>query len=92
MLKVMEKNRVYIWRILTIVLFGITGLVLVPVVKGIVKIANLYPRAFKWVSIIIFACIGIYGFLFARNWNARIVIICMGAAIAINSRNTNSGQ
>lgn len=92
MLKVTEKNRAHIWRMVTIVLFGITGFALVPVIKCIVKIANHYPRAFKWVSIIIFACIGIYGFLFARNWNARIVIICIGAAIAINSRNTNSGQ
>lgn len=92
MLKVTEKNRVYIWRILTIVLFGITGLVLMPVVKGIVKIANHYPRAFKWVSIIIFACISIYGFLFARNWNARIVIICIVTAVVISSRNTDGGQ
>ena len=74
MLKSMEKNKKYIFGMATIGLFGIAGLLLVPVVKYIIKVANHYPKVFRWIFIIIFA------------------FICIGAAITINSLNTNSRQ
>lgn len=92
MLKSMEKNKEYILGMVTIGLFGIAGLLLVPVVKYIIKVANHYPKVFRWIFTIIFAFICIHGFLFTRNWNIRFVIICIGAASTINSLNTNSRQ
>lgn len=90
--EIYEKNKEYILGMVTIGLFGIAGLLLVPVVKYIIKVANHYPKVFRWIFTIIFAFICIHGFLFTRNWNIRFVIICIGAAITINSLNTNSRQ
>lgn len=89
MLKSMEKSRKYIFGMVTVGLFGIAGLLLVPVVTCMIKAANHYPKVFRWIFIIIFAFICIYGFLFTRNCNTRFAIICIGAAITINSLNTN---
>lgn len=90
MSKSMEKSRKYIFGMVTVGLFGIAGLLLVPVVTCMIKAANHYPKVFRRIFIIIFAFICIYGFLFTRNWNMRFAIICIGAAITINSLNTNS--
>lgn len=92
MLKFMETNKKYIWWIVIAGLFGVAGLLLVPVVKGVIKVATHYPKAVMWVFIIIFGSICIYEFLVTRNLNTRIAIICMGIAITINSLKTNNKQ
>ena len=51
-MKSMRKSRKYILGIGTIGLFGIAGLLLVPVAICIVKIINRYPRVFGWISLL----------------------------------------
>lgn len=92
MLKSKGKNKKNIWRMVTVGLFGIIGLLIVPVVRYMIKVANHYPKAFRWIFFIIFAFIGIYEFLFTRKWDMRFAIICIGAAITINILNINSRQ
>lgn len=92
MLKSMKKNKQYILGMVTIGLFGIAGLLLVPVVMYIIKLLNRYPKAFKWVFFTVFAFICIYGFLFEREWDTRIAIIYIWLLLlAVSSiLNTNS--
>ena len=90
MLKFMKKNKKYIGWMVTIGLFGIVGLLLVPVVNCIKKAANRYPKLFRWIFIIIFAFICIYGFLFIENWNTNLAIMCIGVALAIKILSTDS--
>lgn len=92
MLKSVKKIRSILWGIVVIGLFGISGLLLVPVVKYILKVINHDPKVFRRIFIIIFALTCILGFLFTQNWNTRFAIICIGAAITINSLNTNNRQ
>lgn len=90
MLKFMKKNKKYIWWMVTIGLFGIVGLLLVPVVNGIKKAANRYPKLFGWIFIIIFAFICMYDFLFIENWNTSLVIICIVVALTIDKLSTDN--
>lgn len=92
MLKSVKKIRSILWGIVVIGLFGISGPLLVPVVKYILKVVNHDLQVFRRIFIIIFALTCILGFLFTQNWNARFAIICVGAAITINSLNTNNRQ
>ena len=81
MLESVRKNKKYIFTVVTVGLFGIMGLLIVPVVRYIIKVANRYPKAFAFICI--------YGFLFTREWDKRFVIICICIAITINAMNTN---
>ena len=90
MLKFMKKNKKYIWWMVTIGLFGIVGLLLVPVVNCIIKAANRYPKLFGWIFIIIFAFICICDFLFIENRNTSLAIICIVVALTINKLSTDS--
>ena len=92
MLKSVKKIRSILWKIVVIGLFGISGLLLVPVVKYILKLVHHNPQVFGRIFIIIFALTCILGFLFTQNWNTRFAIICVGAAITINSLNINNRQ
>ncbi len=89
MLETVRKNKKYIFKVVTVGLFGIMGLLIVPVVGYIIKVANHYPKAFRWIFFTLFAFICIYGFLFTRDWDKRFVIICICIAITINAMNTN---
>lgn len=66
-MKSMRKSRKYILGIGTIGLFGIAGLLLVPVAICIVKIINRYPKMFGWIFLTVCAFICIYGALFKRE-------------------------
>ena len=46
MLKSVKKIRSILWKIVVIGLFGISGLLLVPVVKYILKLVNHNPQVF----------------------------------------------
>lgn len=89
MLESIRKSRKHIFRVVTVGLFGIMGLLIVPVVRYIIKVANHYPKAFRWIFFTLFAFICIYGFLFTREWDMKFVIMCMCIAITINAMNTN---
>lgn len=90
MLITIEKGRKYLFWIVVMGLFGIGGLLLIPVVMYIIKVSNRHPKAFRWVCCICFAFTGIYGFLFEREWNTGFIIICIAAVIAVGSTlNTN---
>lgn len=52
-MKSMRKSRKYILGIGTIGLFGIAGLLLVPVAICIVKIINRYPKMFGWIFLVV---------------------------------------
>lgn len=92
MLKSIRKSKKHILGVVIVGLFGIIGLLIVPVVRYIIKVANYYPKAFRWISFTIFAFICIYGFLSPQKWDMRFVIMCIGIAITINAMNTNSRQ
>ncbi|MEE0061001.1 MAG: hypothetical protein UE295_09270 [Acutalibacteraceae bacterium] len=86
MLKLKKNNKKYIGWMVTIGLFGIVGLLLVPVVNYTIKLVNRYPKLFKWFFIIVCIC----GVLFIENWNTRLIIICIGVALTRNKLATNS--
>lgn len=90
MLKFMEKNKKYIWWLVTIGLFGMVGLLLVPFVKCIIKVVNRYPKLFRWIFIIIFAFICIYDVRFIENENTRLTIICIAVALTTNKLSTDN--
>ena len=70
----------------TVGLFGIVGLLLVPVVNYTIKLVNRYPKLFKWVFIIV----GAFGVLAIENWNTRLFIICIVVALASDKLATDS--
>lgn len=85
MLESMRRNKNYIFGVVSVGLFGIMGLLIVPILRYIIKVANHYPKAFRWIFLILLAFI----FLFTQKWNMRFVIMCIGIAITINAMNTN---
>lgn len=91
MLRSMKQNKKYFLGMVTIGLFGILGLLLAPVVIYIVKLSKRYPKVFRWILFTTFLFIGIYGFLFEKDWHTSLSIICIGAVIAVSGLlNTNS--
>lgn len=90
MLKFMKKNKKYIWKTVTLGLFGIAGILLAPVVMYMTKVSNRYPKVFGWIFFTAFILIGIYGFLFGKEWDISFSLICIGTIIAVNNIvNTN---
>lgn len=81
MLKAMNKKN-YLKEVATIVAFGVSGLIIFPILKYIIELANKHPRIFKWIFIIFFAIICVHGILTA-NGNERLAIICIAATLAI---------
>lgn len=87
MLKFVEKNKK---EMITFGLFGLAGVILVPVARCIIKEANYYPKVFWWISAIFLTLLSICGFLLIRSGNTKFAIICIGTILAINSLSTNS--
>lgn len=92
MLKVMEKNKKYLFGMIIVGLFGIVGLLLMPTVMYIIKVSNRYPNLFRWIFVTTFVLIGIYEFLFAREWDTGVVLICIGGVIAVSSCLNTKGR
>ena len=92
MLKSMEKIKKHIWWMVSIGLFGIAGLLLAPVVIYIIKVSNHYPEVFRWIFFAVFVFIGVYGFLFEREWHMSFAMICIGAVIAVSSVLNNNSR
>ena len=87
MLKSMEKNKK---KMVTVGLFGLAGVILVPVAKYLIKAANRYPKVFQWIFFILFILLCITGFVFIQNGNMNFAIICIAAILAIDSLSNNS--
>lgn len=85
MLKSVEKNKKYIFWMLTFGLFGLAGLLLAPVVMYIIKVSKRHPKALGWITITALAFICIYGFLFKKEWDTSYATICIVTVIAIGS-------
>ena len=86
MLKLMEKNKK---EIVTVGLFGLAGVILVPVARCIIKEANHYPKVFRWIYFIIYILVCICGILFIQSENVKFAVLCIGAMLAINSLSMN---
>lgn len=84
MLKLMEGNKRYLFWALVFGLFGIVGLLMVPIVKCIIRVSERHPKACRWISIVAFISIAICLFI-EQGWNSRFVLICIGVVLAINS-------
>ncbi|MBG9986213.1 hypothetical protein HZY91_04810 [Facklamia sp. DSM 111018] len=91
MLATMRKNKNYIFGVLTLGLFGLMGLLIVFVVRGIIKLANHYPRTFRRISFILFIILCIYGFLFSKDWNIMFFIMCIAITLDFSDMN-NRGR
>lgn len=89
MLVYIRKNKKYIFKVLTFVLFGIMGLLIVPVVRFIIYVATHYPKLFRLIFFALIFFMYVYGFLFIQEWNKRFVIIYICITIIINAINTN---
>lgn len=92
MLKVMEKNKKYLFGMIIVGLFGIVGLLLMPAGMYIIKVSNRYPNLFRWIFVTTFILISIYKFLFEGEWDTGIVIICIGGVIAVSSYLNTKGR
>ena len=92
MLKTMNKNKKYIVWAGIVCLFGIAGLLLAPVAMCVIKISKRYPKAVRRIAVGAFAFVGIYGFLFRREWNMSDVSICICIVLAIDSALKNNGR
>lgn len=84
MLKLMEGNKRYLFWVVVFGLFGIVGLLMVPIVKCIIRVSERHPKACRWISIVAFISIAI-GLFIEQGWNSRFVLICIGVVLAINS-------
>ena len=74
---------------ITFGLFGLVGVLLVPVVRYLIKAANQYPKAFRWISFLIVILSCIFAFLFIQSESAKFVVLCIGIMLVTNSLSTS---
>lgn len=84
MSKLMEGNKRYLFWVVIIGLFGIVGLLMVPIVKCIIRVSERHPKACRWIIIVAFISITIYQFI-EQGWNSVFGLICIGVVLATNS-------
>ena len=84
MSKLMEGNKRYLFWVIVIGLFGIVGLLMVPIVKRIIRVSERHPKACRWIIIVAFISITIYQFI-EQGWNSSFGLICIGVILATNS-------
>lgn len=84
MSKLMEGNKRYLFWVVVIGLFGIVGLLMVPIVKCIIRVSERHPKACRWIIIVAFISITIYQFI-EQGWNSVFGLICIGVVLATNS-------
>ena len=84
MLKLMKGNKRYLFWVVIIGLFGIVGLLMVPIVKCIIRVLERHPKACRWIIIVAFISIIIHLFI-NQGWNSAFRVICIGVVLAINS-------
>lgn len=84
MSKLMEGNKRYLFWVVVIGLFGIVGLLMVPIVKCIIRVSERHPKACRWIIIVAFISITIYQFI-EQGWISGFGWICIGVVLATNS-------
>ena len=84
MSKLMEGNKRYLFWVVVIGLFGIVGLLMVPIVKCIIRVSEHHPKACRWIIIVAFISITIYQFI-EQGWISGFGWICIGVVLATNS-------
>lgn len=84
MSKLMEGNKRYLFWVVVIGLFGIVGLLMVPIVKCIIRVSERHPKACRWIIIVAFISITIYQ-LIEQGWISGFGWICIGVVLATNS-------
>lgn len=84
MSKLMEGNKRYLFWVVVIGLFGIVGLLMVPIVKCIIRVSERHPKACRWIIIVAFISITIYQFI-EQGLNSVFGLICIGVVLATNS-------
>lgn len=85
MLKLMEGNKRYLFWVVVIGLFGIVGLLMVPIGKCIMS----HPKACRWIIIVAFISITIYQFI-DQGWNSGFFGICIGVVLIYSMFKDNS--
>ena len=80
MLKLMEGNKRYFFWVVVIGLFGIVGLLMVPIVKCIIRVAERHPKAYRWIIIVAIISTTIYQFI-DQGWNSGFFGICIGVVL-----------
>ena len=80
MLKLMEGNKRYLFWVVVIGLFGIVGLLMVPIVKCIIRVAERHPKAYRWIIIVAIISTTIYQFI-DQGWNSGFFWICIGVVL-----------
>lgn len=91
MLKLVEGNKRYLFWVVVIGLFGIVGLLMVPIVKCIIRVSERHPKACRWIIIVAFISITIYQFI-EQGWNSVFGLICIGVVLATNSMFKNNSK
>jgi len=91
MLKLTEGNKRYLFWVVVIGLFGIVGLLMVPIVKCIIRVSERHPKACRWIIIVAFISIIIYHFI-EQRWNLGLGLICIGVVLATNSMFKNNSK
>ena len=89
MLKLMEGNKRYLFWVVVIGLFGIVGLLMVPIVKCIIRVSERHPKACRWICIVAFIVITIYQFI-EQRWNSGFFWICIGVVLIYSMIKDNS--
>ena len=89
MLKLMERNKRYLFWVVVIGLFGIVGLLMVPIGKYIIRVSERHPKACRWIIIVAFISITIYQFI-AQGWNSGFFGICIGVVLIYSMFEDNS--
>lgn len=93
MLRSVKGNKKYIFKLISIGLFGMGGLLLAPAAMHIIKVSDHHPKVFRWVIVTAFVVAGVYGLLFERKWNTSFAIIYIAIVIAVSSMvNTKTKQ
>ncbi len=84
MSKLMEGNKRYLFWVVVIGMFGMVGLLMVPIVKCIIRVSERHPKACRWIIIVAFISTIIYQFI-EQQWNSVFGLICIGVILATNS-------
>jgi len=89
MLEVLKKNKM---NVVMVVLFGAVWLLIIPVILGIEKISNKYPKTCKWIARVVYyfmmAC-GAYIIIKEQQVQYLPVLMCMGLVFCNTKKEEN---
>lgn len=91
MLKLMEGNKRYLFWVVVVGLFGIVGVLMVPIAKIIIRVSERHPKACRWISIVAFISLAICLFV-EQGWNSRFCLVCIAVVLSIDSMFKNNSK